>query len=587
MKVQEIHLRGCIGNRSILGVLFFCSLIVNCATSQQTLIKEQIPWLERSFPPPADKFTFAILGDGTGANEGGWPIFDRAIIEINRLRPDFVIMPGDVIEGYTSDPAAIDAQWREFWKHASQLQMPLFLLPGNHDIFDRFSYNYWRQNCGSTYYSFDYKGCHFIFLNTEEYHSGVEYPLGKAQLEWFKKDLAGLKNPRHVFVFLHRPFWFYGGTELEGLLRLERYLKHFPYTVLGAHLHNLTFEERNGHPYYIVSSSGASLDPKKTKAFGAFHHFTLVTVEGTTNYVAIVEPGGIHPHNIAPGEFKENLRALAQVEADLTPLFLNAERKDFPLPVRFDNRFEQEATVAIDWNIPPDAAWNIEPPRLERKLAPKTQEEGQFILTLDPTFLSTIPTYRVTLGMGGEDLITLEKSPRIDTSNWLLHQVRVVGPFSIPPAPDLEEEKLINLMEQVFPPESNLDPGAISAQSGKEPLRWLTHTTEGNGFINFKKIFNAEWSVAYALVFVQVPKPMRVMACVGSDDAARLWVNNVIVYTSVKPREARPNQDFCLLPFKQGWNTVLLKVINYQGDWGAYLGISNPGNQLQFAVSLP
>ena len=126
--------------------------------------------VERPFSDDPDKFSFAIIGDKTGGGEDKWHVFDRAIAEINALKPDFAIMVGDLIQGYTADIKKIESEWKEFWGHQSPLRVPFIALPGNHDITNRMMYDYWVDNLGRTYSAFTYKNCLFLLLNTEERH---------------------------------------------------------------------------------------------------------------------------------------------------------------------------------------------------------------------------------------------------------------------------------------------------------------------------------------------------------------------------------------------------------------------------------
>ena len=67
-----------------------------------------MPGINRPFPQDREKFTFAIIGDKTGGGERNWPIFDRAMDEVSHLHPDFAIMVGDLIQGYTADTEVIN-----------------------------------------------------------------------------------------------------------------------------------------------------------------------------------------------------------------------------------------------------------------------------------------------------------------------------------------------------------------------------------------------------------------------------------------------------------------------------------------------
>ncbi len=53
------------------------------------------------FTGKEDGFVFGIIADRTGGNPIiGWPYFEQAIRDMNVLHPDFVIMPGDLVDSY-------------------------------------------------------------------------------------------------------------------------------------------------------------------------------------------------------------------------------------------------------------------------------------------------------------------------------------------------------------------------------------------------------------------------------------------------------------------------------------------------------
>ena len=55
------------------------------------------PETTKPFYDAADGFRFAIVSDRTGGARPG--VFERAIDELNLLRPEFVISVGDLVEG--------------------------------------------------------------------------------------------------------------------------------------------------------------------------------------------------------------------------------------------------------------------------------------------------------------------------------------------------------------------------------------------------------------------------------------------------------------------------------------------------------
>ena len=304
-----------IGVFFVLGILLWCFpqaifAKVYGVEGLAPMLPSGVPGIKRPFPQDEEKFTFAIIGDKTGGGEKNWPIFDQAMDEVSRLHPDFAIMVGDLIQGYITNLKVIDEQWKEFYEHANRIQVPLFFLPGNHDISNKVMYEYWTANVGKTYYSFDYRGCHFVLLNTEEGLMSDEVQFGSEQMEWIRSDIEAHLDSKHIFVFIHRPVWYSSGEKLAQWETVESWLEGLPYTVFAGHFHGLTYETRKDHRYFILGATGGDLSTSEVLELGAFHHYTLVTVDGQGVNVAITEPGSIHHYDIAPREFGEKVRQI-------------------------------------------------------------------------------------------------------------------------------------------------------------------------------------------------------------------------------------------------------------------------------------
>ena len=300
----------------VFAVLLLYLAIIGSATAQVPDFPERMPIVQRTFSEDPDKFSFAIIGDKTGGGRDKWPVFDRAISEINSLQPDFAIMVGDLIQGNTIDLEQLRTEWEEFWQHESPLAISFLPLPGNHDITNRVMYNYWVEHIGRTYSAFTYKDCLFIILNTEERHGlpqDVEDWFGEAQIRYAAEELERHPDVRHTFVLLHKPAWLHEGS---GWDQIEAALGDRAYTVFAGHYHNLTLHTRNDRRYFVLSATGGGLTPREAKAYGAFDHYSIVTVDGDDVTVAIVEPGNIHPADISTAAFKEKFGDLFTFQPD-------------------------------------------------------------------------------------------------------------------------------------------------------------------------------------------------------------------------------------------------------------------------------
>jgi 3',5'-cyclic-AMP phosphodiesterase len=175
-------------------------------------------------------FNFAIISDSHLYSINDHK-FDRhledAVAQVNGLekQPDFVLYAGDIAQNGTED------QLVKGQKILSKLKMPMRVIPGEHDWYLDMGAA-WRGMFGKETWSFDHKGVHFIGMNSilvkdfwtaaklspkermgvmEMLESPIAGPWGvqEAQLEWLKKDVAGLAPDTAVVIFTHSPLWDY------------------------------------------------------------------------------------------------------------------------------------------------------------------------------------------------------------------------------------------------------------------------------------------------------------------------------------------------------------------------------------------
>jgi 3',5'-cyclic AMP phosphodiesterase CpdA len=136
--------------------------------------------------------------------------YRRAITMANSIRPDFVVMGGDMVDDNDS-PEQLDAVFRI----AGDLdeEIPLYWVPGNHDIATntvvptRRSIDKYRDSFGRDYYAFDFGANRFIVLNTVVLDHPEEVPceLGE-QMEFLEFELSRTAPGRSV-VFGHHPLF--------------------------------------------------------------------------------------------------------------------------------------------------------------------------------------------------------------------------------------------------------------------------------------------------------------------------------------------------------------------------------------------
>lgn len=578
-------------SRKILYILVF-GLLTSCI-SQVALahvdgsqgiapaLPSDVPGIDGPFPQDGEKFTFAIIGDKTGGGEENWPIFDRALDEVNYLRPDFAIIIGDLIQGYIADVETLDAQWKEFYEHASRIRVPFFFLPGNHDIFSKAVYEYWHQKIGRSYYSFDYKGCHFMILNTEECWKNDETQFGSEQMEWVHSDIETHRDSRHIFLFMHRPAWRYPGEPLAQWEIVESWLEDLPYTVFAGHFHNLDYEMRRGHRYFVLSATGAGLSPSEVLEAGAFHQYTMVTVDGQDVHIAIVQPGSIHRYDVARREFTDKARPMLTWENRL-PVAQGVNKGE--LIAHLKNDLDKPLTMSFEYSPSDGSSWNFAPMVATHVVQPGDQAEIVFKASYDFENLLPLPSFAYKISY--EDKQFVQGSAKITPPLTAIRKWMVVGPFDMgtreQPSGGSKLDTAPPAFTESLEPERNWEADATYT-SGTSEVAWQARETDEDGWLNFESIYGGDFAIAYGLCCIHSPDARKMLAAFRCDDLSKVIVDGQEAYSA----GYSSSLNYIFLPLKEGWNTVLVKCADYADSWGYTLQIADYDGQLRFAERCP
>ena len=211
-------------------------------------------------------FTFAQVSDShlgfdKPVNTNVTGTFQEALGKVTAGpdKPAFIIHTGDIT--HLSKPAEFDTGAQLL--KATGLQV--YTVPGEHDVLeeDRKSYlnRYGKGTKGDGWYSFNAHGVHFIGLvNVINLQGAGLGALGKAQLEWLEKDVAGLTASTPIVIFAHVPLWIayadWGWGTSDGAQALT-YLKRFgSVTVLNGHIHQI-MQKVEGHVAFHTARSTA------------------------------------------------------------------------------------------------------------------------------------------------------------------------------------------------------------------------------------------------------------------------------------------------------------------------------------------
>lgn len=258
------------------------------------LVSESLAQLNRT-TDRTGAFSFAVAGETRDALPYiQSPHFQEIIEDVNDRHPAFLALLGDMIRGYNITTAR--REWREFEAVMGSCRMPVLALPGCDDIWSEASRTSWQRELGPRYFSFDYRGAHFIFLDSE---ADRNIGITGAQLAWLRQDVALAQGAKATFVFMHRPLFLDPQTAsywepIHWLLR-----KCHTKAVFAAHYHRFEMlAPRNGIGYYITGGGGAEFS--ETPELGGIHHWLLVSVEGGNCRVLLKRPG---QQTASPTEF--------------------------------------------------------------------------------------------------------------------------------------------------------------------------------------------------------------------------------------------------------------------------------------------
>ena len=186
-----------------------------------------------------------------------------AKIKAEAQQPSFVLHTGDLT--HLSKPAEFDALQQVL----SELGLPIFYVPGEHDILEDDGANYLQRfgkgTRGAGWHSFDQNGVHFVGLvNVVNLKAGGLGTLGREQLEWLEKDVKHLKSSTPIIVFAHIPLWSVypeWGWGTDDSARALSYLKRFgSVSVLNGHIHQV-MRKVEGHVTFHTAMSTAFPQP--------------------------------------------------------------------------------------------------------------------------------------------------------------------------------------------------------------------------------------------------------------------------------------------------------------------------------------
>jgi 3',5'-cyclic AMP phosphodiesterase CpdA len=204
-----------------------------------------------------DGFFFVVAADPQ-LFMGSAESWQKAVGQINRLKPRFAVVCGDLINR-NNDPKAIDLEKDEemaqaYLKGAKMIDpsIPLHNVAGNHDVCAKptpETLAWFEERFGKPWYSFEHGGSLFIVLESNTLKGSEFAPgVGQRQMTWLREtlDKAAKKKFQHKMVFMHHPMYLNNPDEKDAYSNipktrrkelLELFHQHGVEAVFSGHLH--------------------------------------------------------------------------------------------------------------------------------------------------------------------------------------------------------------------------------------------------------------------------------------------------------------------------------------------------------------
>ncbi len=94
--------------------------------------------------------------------------------------------------------------------------------------------------------------------------------------------------------------------------------------------------------------------------------------------------------------------------------------------------------------------------------------------------------------------------------------------------------------------------------------------------VELHKILGGDNRVAYLRTYIWSDSEQDALLLIGSDDGARIWLNNERVFGKNVNRACVPDENSINIHLRQGWNTVLAKIRQGNGQWEFCARIRKP-----------
>jgi hypothetical protein len=166
-----------------------------------------------------------------------------------------------------------------------------------------------------------------------------------------------------------------------------------------------------------------------------------------------------------------------------------------------------------------------------------------------------------------------------DPARSFIPEWYLIGPF-----PNVRDANLTRLgLDTPYPPEKEFDPSKSYPGVDRKMIGWTLDQTPPNGRMDLYKYDPYEMVVVYAVTFVYSPKDQTLPLLLGTDDGAKVFLNEKEIHRVLTVRIGTPDEDYVPLQLKKGWNKLMLKIENNYGGYNFYARVVDPDETLIFS----
>ena len=117
------------------------------------------------------------------------------------------------------------------------------------------------------------------------------------------------------------------------------------------------------------------------------------------------------------------------------------------------------------------------------------------------------------------------------------------------------------MIDIAFAPEGEGDSKwEVMAPSTRRDRPWL---------MDLRQVIGGDNRVAYLRTRVKASAAGKARLERGCDDGIKAWVNGELVHRNNRSGGVSPGSEVVEIELREGWNELLLKIVNGGGDWGA------------------